>query len=254
MRSYAASLLKLGRQPQTRFVVFAQGRTGSTLLCDLLSSGGTIQCEKELLRHNVRYPSAYVDGLSRHSKRSTYGFKVKLYHLTDDQHMCPRHFLEKMHDHGWKLIYLYRQNLFRQVLSVLVRNHRKAAHYRPSTGPLVMPKLEVCTTDLARRIKRRRELLQAEAEILQDLPHTSLSYERNLRDTDEHQATVDRLCGYLGVAATPVRTKYARITGNDWRKIVVNAAEIESKLRSIGAAEFLDAAPEATPSHVARAA
>ena len=49
MSVYPRALMR-GKLPETRFVVFGLGRSGSTLLCDLLDGHSAIQCDGELFK------------------------------------------------------------------------------------------------------------------------------------------------------------------------------------------------------------
>jgi len=53
-------------------------------------------------------------------QENTYGFKVKIYQLTDDQKIDPHSFLTQLHNQEWKIIYLKRLNALRQSLSMLI--------------------------------------------------------------------------------------------------------------------------------------
>ncbi len=86
--TYFCASLQASNLPETKFIIFAQWRTGSTLLADLLNSLSDITCEGELLLpftnsriRKVIFPYLYIKGRSVKAKTRIYGFNVKLYQL-----------------------------------------------------------------------------------------------------------------------------------------------------------------------------
>jgi LPS sulfotransferase NodH len=99
------------------FVIFGQGRTGSTLLTSLLSSHPEIQCDGEILGEKVKDPFNQIAKCAAVSRKPVYGFKVKIYQLTDNQSMRPDTFLQNMAAKSVKILFLSRRNHLRQVIS-----------------------------------------------------------------------------------------------------------------------------------------
>jgi len=90
-------------EPDIKFVIFAQGRTGSTLLVELLNQIEEIHCEEEIynkdffvFKQKIPFPYIYLLGKSRLSKSKVFGFKVKIYQLYDHQNLNPLTFLKAL--------------------------------------------------------------------------------------------------------------------------------------------------------------
>lgn len=126
MGIYTHLFIRKTNLPGTKFVLFAQGRTGSDLLNSLINSHPAIYCDEEILNHKVLFPMTFVKGKYALSPRNVYGFKLKIYHVTDSQNIDnPKHFMSDLYQRGWKMIYLYRRNILRQVISGFVAQKKQ---------------------------------------------------------------------------------------------------------------------------------
>jgi LPS sulfotransferase NodH len=215
------------RELAGRFVIFGQGRTGSTLLVQLLNSSPDIYCEEEILSRKVLSPYAYVKARSHRSPRPFYGFKVKIYQLTHDQGIArPREFIERMVNDDWKIIYLKRADIVRHAMSNVVAAHRRAYHHRASQGELKLQKFHVDSDDFIRRIKLRERWLKDEEEVLEGLPHLSIQYETDLLHPEVHQATTDRVLDFLGATRAPAKTELVRTSRDRLADVIENYDEV----------------------------
>ena len=223
-----------GQEPATRFLIFAQGRTGSRLLCELLDSHSQIDCDLEMLADPVRDVYGYVRNLALASTRPVYGFKVKTYQLKNHQGISDsRVFLRRLHDEGWRLIYLRRRNLFRQVYSGLARQVRGTAHSRPLPGgaPPSRPSVHLDVNEVIRLMRWRRETLEREAGALDGLPYKELVYEDDLLDPADQQRSVAEVVEWLGLDPEPFHTDMIPNTPPSLRNVIANFDEVEAGLR-----------------------
>jgi LPS sulfotransferase NodH len=199
----------------TRFLIFTQGRTGGQLLVDLLNASPEVHCEHEILHYWVPFPKLFVKGRCLLSKADVYGFRVKIFELTKAQRVSdPKRFLADLNARGWKIIYLKRENILRQAVSYLVALDRGTYQHRLSNGPVIINKVDVDCNQLMDLLDVRAERHRKEAQILADIEHTTVLYERDLLRAETHQATLDRLLDYLGVPRALVKTDRVR-TGTD---------------------------------------
>lgn len=113
----------------TRFVIFAQGRSGSTALRALLTNPPNVLSEGELLMEHKFLPHKFLDGKAqRHTSEGlAWGFKLKWWHLTEYQNQDVCSFLRNLYERDWKIIYLRRRNILFQALSTLSGEARSAA-------------------------------------------------------------------------------------------------------------------------------
>jgi LPS sulfotransferase NodH len=221
------------------FLVFAQGRTGSSLLVDLLRSHPDVRCDDEILRRRVRFPNAWVDAHRRAHRGWHYGFKVKIYQLTRDQGLDPSAWLRAMHEQGWKLIHLRRRNSLRHALSNVVAQEMGRFVFRGEEKPKV-PTVTVDVPMLLGTIRVREEQAELERAALDGLPHVEVCYEEDLRCAQGHQRTLDRLSDSLGLPRARAKTAVRRITEDDLKRIVANYDEVVAALESTPWVKYLD--------------
>lgn len=232
LRAYLRLARRRPRRDQLRVVVFAQGRTGSTLLVDLLGAAPGVHADGEILARPVLWPRGWVEAARRHRVANTaYCFKVKIYQLTDAQRVAdPGRWLGGMANAGWQVIYLHRRNLLRHVLSNMVAERRGTFEIRGRDVPVV-DRLTVDPNELIRWMRIRRATGEAERAALAQIAHTSVCYEDDLLDGARHQMTYDRLAVDLGLPAGEVRTDVRRTTPDRLEDIVENYDELAAALR-----------------------
>lgn len=214
-------------QPDQRFVIFAQGRSGSTLLADLLNSHPRIFCADEPLTWKRRDPVRYAAACSVGHRGDTYGFKVKIYQLTDAQHVEPGTFLRSMAEAGWHIVHLQRRNVLRQALSSMVAEQRD--RYHNVDGSWLEP-VQLDARALLARTRARVGYCEAEAEALRGVEHLSLGYEDDLLSPDMQQATASRVFGFLGLEDVEVTTILQKIGSRSLDRDVANADEVRDVL------------------------
>ena len=110
---------------KVRVLIFGQGRSGSTLLEDLICSTGYFRKNGELLNTNkgeILHPVQFIRGLSKRKASENIIFHVKISQLTKDRKrpIDPAEFLNTLYNDGWKIIYLRRKNKVMHALSNVV--------------------------------------------------------------------------------------------------------------------------------------
>ena len=227
--AYLSPLRPSRRRPiaegRVSFVIFAQGRTGSTLLASLLNSHEGVHCDNEILGWPVRFPDAWVKANRRRHPQSHYGFKVKPYELTVDQRLDPGAWLRRMHDRGWKVINLSRKNVLRHALSNMVAEHIGGYTFR-GVDPGESAGVTVDVDMLLGAMSVRSEQREVELAALGGVPHVSVCYEDDLLRPERHQATLDRISDALGLPPAKARTEMRRITTDDLRTTIANYDEV----------------------------
>lgn len=89
-------------------------------------------------------------------------------------------------------------------------------------------------------MRSSRTLQTFEQDLLDNVPHLSLTYEKHLRDPSSHQATVDEICQYLGIESAPVETSYQKISPRSLKEAVQNYDDLVDYLDSTEYARYLD--------------
>jgi LPS sulfotransferase NodH len=224
---------------RSKFVLFAQGRTGSTLLGDLLRSHPAVFFGDEVLQARVRSTRVAVERLRWRHARHAVGFHVKIYQLTDDQGISdPGAWLRAMHRRGWRLVYLRRENLLRHVLSNMTAQAVNRYEDRDGAGDDVQ--VHVDPAELVHWMNVRQQFGRDEVTALVGLPHLALSYERDLQDSTTWDATMQRVFGHLDLDPVPVATTLRRQNAAALADLIANYADVESALTGTEFARFLD--------------
>jgi hypothetical protein len=228
VRTYLASLLPA--REVACFVIFAQGRTGTWLLRDLLNSHPKVQCDKEILQQRVLLPMRCVKGHVRCSARTVYGFHVQINQLLSTQPCDPYDFMHALDNQGWHILYLKRNDIVRQSLSTMIA-HQRQEWVTTQANPLDGQRFTIDPQALLDWLRRRVEHQALEAYILKNLDHLCLDYETHLQDSAVHQQTMDRVFEYLRLETMPVSTVIQKIMPQDLREVIANYDVVEQAVR-----------------------
>lgn len=233
-----ARLVLPGLRPGRRFVIFAQGRSGSTLLTELLNSHPQVYCADEILTWKRAAPVRYARACSIGHRADVYGFKVKLYQLTVAQQIeRPATFLRQMRDDGWQVLHLQRRNVLRQALSAIVAERRDVYHLAVgATGP---KPVHIDPEELLRRADQRAQFSADEHVALEGVDHLSLVYEDDLLTPELQQQTAERAFTWLGLDAVPATVRLRRIVEGSWSSVVANADEVAASVAHSRYADLL---------------
>ncbi len=238
---YARAALS-SREEKRKFIIFGQGRTGSTLLVDLLNSSPSVYCDEELFFYKMHSPARYVEGKSRLCKAPVYGFKAKIYQLSDVQETDPALFMRRLHRNGWTIIHIERENLLRHSLSAVLAEQRQLYQAKDEIDLRGQREKEHVPVELLiGEMQQRERFRRQEAAVLQDLPHIPISYEADLADSEKQQRSLNRIFEALGVPSVEVYTNLRRINSKALHDDVANYDELVSALDSNGYEKYLHA-------------
>lgn len=228
--------------PETRFVLFGRGRSGTTALVSMLNDVPGLRCAGEVLHNYVPFPYRHILGRAAGCTAEAYGCKVLSYQIKDVQRPPGRreNFLHTLHhDHGFQVLYLRRENLVRHALSN-IRARRETFHRKKSDPDGEPTALHVNPDRVIGWMQSSQALRRYEETLLTDVPHLSLTYEEHIRHADDHQTTVDLVCDVLGVASGPVESSYRKVAPSTLRDRVANYEELVRRLDGTPYAKYLD--------------
>jgi LPS sulfotransferase NodH len=224
-----------------RFVIVTTGRTGSELLVSLLNSHPQIACDGELLHDKHRWPDRLVAGRVERAHRRgklAYGFKVQPTQIHDVQDLeAPVTWVRSMYAKGWRVIHLRRENRLEQAISV-VRRETMQGHFRQGQGgrfePVALdPYVLMGSMCLIGHSEQRIE------ELLMGVDHYRISYEGNLLQPADQEATVAHICRMLDLEPQATTTDFVRVTPTSMRESVTNYDEIATVIRQNSFARYL---------------
>lgn len=231
--------LKNNQLSPSRFVIFGRGRSGSTALVSLINSLPNLHCDGEILNQPVLFPFSHVLAKCGNSNSSIYGCKILSYQIRSVQPILNREgFIRRLHDNGFKILYIKRENLIYHALSnIRAREfgfHKKVSEIHNDE------KISVDTDELLNWIKSSEELDKYEKLLLEGIPHLSLTYENHLLNTGNHEPTVRLVCDYLSVECGKAETGYRKVSPKTLRDSVANYDEIIKCLENTAYAKYLD--------------
>lgn len=237
--SFPLSLLRVFSRCRG-FIIYAQERTGSTLLVDLLNSNPHIHCDREVFALKVLFGTTFLQARRGLHPQAAYGCKVMGYQLERQvTQPCMRTFMHKMHAREWKIIYVARRNVLRQAISHLIMEMRGKAHLL-AEAPAVDRRFHIDLSHLQERMRQIETYTARDKKALLHIPHLKLVYEDDLLKPANHQSTIDKVCSFLGTPTAPARTRLTRITSDRLQDFVQNFEEIESLLSKTPYAQFID--------------
>lgn len=228
-------------RPPVRFVIFAQGRTGSTLLTSTLDTHSQITCHDEILGQPRAMPQRFVENAARGSGARAFGFHVKIYQLTSWQRVDDvGDWLAAMRRRGWQILYLRRENLLRHVVSSVFAEAAGTYHHWGGTKTARPKSITLPVERLRQGIDGRRRNLAAERTALGRLDHLELVYERDLEQPERQQETFGRIQEFLGVAPEPLRPSLDKAVAKPLEDLIENYDEVRMALAGTPDVAFLD--------------
>lgn len=232
IKSYWAYHTRPERPRQCRVVIFAQGRTGSTLLESLLVSTGYFEKQGELLnesRGKPLFPEKYVLGKAIRTL-TNFIFHVKIYQLSVlSPRTNPKKFLKRFHNQNWKIIYLRRENKVYHALSNIVAKARGDYH-KYSKEPESI-RVTIDTTELGALVKERIQHEKDEKEVLDGLNYLEVIYERDLEHEHQHQLTANKVLNFLEMEPCKVSTPHVKVNTTPLQELISNYDEFIEFIR-----------------------
>ena len=241
--SYGFHALKSHATDATRVVIFGQGRTGSTLLENLLCSTGHFRERGELLNVSpgeILFPTAFIRGLSLWRGNPNFIFHVKIYQLTEDRKrpVDPSTFMTTLQQEGWKIIYLKRKNKVKQALSNIMAEQRGGFFkFDKREEELV---INIDCERFVSLVQNRFRHEEAEKEVLEKLDYHTVVYEDDLENTESHQEATHRIFEYVGLEPKQVASRYKKINTRLPKDFIENYDELMACLAQHGWQSFLE--------------
>ena len=241
-RIICRSLLNWQYNPELKFIIFGQGRTGSSLLLQLVNSSENVYCDGEI--YSTEFPfriwkrgfakKVYLTIRSKAFGVKVYGCRIKIYDLYRHQGMSIEEsigFINTLAKEGWKIIYITRTNKVRQCLSSLVAEERGIYHFS-KTSSKPEHKVTIKSEEISERIKLLHIFDEQEHDSLKDVSYLSVNYEKDLENHINHQATLNRICAFLNIPEVETKIQLTRTSTSTLENYIKNHKEVKSVLIS----------------------
>ena len=219
----------------TRFVIVNNGRSGSTLLVDLLCSHPDIQCEAEILNEHLwrswrrpllwlirANPLPYLEQRAGRATRPSYGFKLKTGGQVDNLGRT----LRCLHHHGWRMIYLHRRDALQQTLSWSVAQASGCWQTTAADRPRAPHNVTLDVGDFMRNLRTCVADQRILADLMRHLPHLPLVYEDDLQSSEQWPSASAQVCAWLGVSPAPLASQVVKTWERPYAEVVTNCTEI----------------------------
>jgi hypothetical protein len=222
-----------------KFVILSQGRSGSTALISLLDSLPGIHSDGEILRRWVPDPLVHIYRRASIRKSDCYGFKIITHHIQNVQNIPDASvFLRRLHFLGYKIIYLKRDNLLELAVSN-IKARQDGFHAKVDGAGAKSKLISVALNDLMYWLNGSESVLAEEKEILADIPHLELVYERDLQFSSCHPKTVKLICNYINVDYQEPSCEFRKISAKPMSRQIENYEEVKNTLAGTKFERFL---------------
>lgn len=226
--------------PQKRVLIFGMGRTGSTLLEDLLQSTGYFEAHGELFRPSEPLQSKPLDYFLEKANNCSKHFisHVKVYQMTSvvQSNLSKREFLEGLLENGWQFIYLKRRNRLKHLFSS-VRAQESSIYHTEKILPAFTTTVDCF--QFKHGVKQLEKWEKEELELLENLPYLTIEYERHLENEISHPSTIQTILSYLDLPFRPCETKLKKVVRGELQSIISNYDEFAEEIRAAGYGEYL---------------
>jgi LPS sulfotransferase NodH len=213
------------RNDHRPFVVFFQGRSGSTYLTQALDSHPNVRCEMERLvslrksgpQEQINWIRTFLAG-SRNGTIAAVGFKTKL-----DDVLNPKALADLLQKIGVRIILLSRLNVVKMVVSWFnsERLFEMTGDWNQYPPASALEPFEIDLEKFDRRlglVLHGKDRLEAYVHSL-NLRLLQICYEDLLTN---QQQTIGRVCEFLDVEPMPLKGQCVKTTNDDLRKVIAN--------------------------------
>ena len=215
------------RLPEHRFVIFAQGRSGSTLMTSLLDSHPEIRCHDELLQRPRLAPLRYIDQVARTASASHHGFHLKIYQLKWNQRgQDPHAFMDALESRGMRIIYLWRENVLDTNFSNYFARATGVWHYRSNDSNRPDLKIRIDPDELHRSLDKSTQFLKEERDVLSGRSFCEVNYERDLLSSEHRDVAMQRIQEFLGVTQHVLKSPLKKSVKRPIADLIENYDEI----------------------------
>ncbi|MBE9067556.1 hypothetical protein IQ260_12890 [Leptolyngbya cf. ectocarpi LEGE 11479] len=213
-------------QPSHRFVLFGTEFSGGRMVVDLLRRVADNRDRPlpatwtiaSLLARRHFFPLWHIQHHGAICADYLFGFKLSAVDLITTHHMSePHRFMTLLYDRGYKVIHLQRRDLMRHAIAILKAQQPTSRHIDPQA--------------LIATLKQLDEQRIAEAAIVAQVPHLTVTYETDLIDPNVYAHTAQQLCQFLALkqrqrAHYPMKLVHQRISD-----LVANYDEVYATLK-----------------------
>ncbi|MEM9267301.1 MAG: hypothetical protein AAGA46_17425, partial [Cyanobacteria bacterium P01_F01_bin.13] len=148
-----------------------------------------------------------------------FGFKLSAMDLIVTHGMGePHRFVELLYNQGYKLIYLRRRDLMRHAIALLKSQRPNSRYIDPQALLTILKQVD------DQRI--------AEAAIIAQVPHLTITYETDLLDPNVHDTTAQQLCRFLSLRPKQQTHRSIKLVHQQISDLIANYDEVYATLEN----------------------
>jgi len=160
------------------------------------------------------------------AKEKVYGFTLFLYHFGNIEF-----YLKRSIEKGWKVIHLYRENIFRQALSNVIAMetgfwHRHKDHKSPDY------KVHIDAHKLVAELEKRIRWHRFEDELFERIDYIKINYENDLANHEKRDISLNGLLDFLNVEPCRLTSDLVKTDTRPPEEIIVNYNELMENLKN----------------------
>lgn len=210
---------------QSRFVLFGGDRCGKPILMGLLHQHAQVRCDRNLLSKRCFFPLWHLHRQATRAQSDIYGFQLSSQDVLVGQRLRePSQFLHRLHQQGYRILHLHRQDIMRHAIALLKAQqpiHTPTLKRQPINIPPA-----VLLDQLAQLEQQRLE----ETAMLASVPHLQIVYERDLLNPNQHQHTLQGLSAFFEAGWRPQPRLGLRLVHQQLADLITNYDEVRQAL------------------------
>ncbi len=223
---------------KTKFIIFGQSRSGSTLLLDLITKHPGIRCDNEIFNKRLlfpgfrplqyffrSYPQFYLNYKLHSVSNPVYGFKLFFFQVHHPE-KCLRHLASR----DWKMIHIHREDILQQSLSNIIALTTEHWHRKTGEDP-GLDSIRVEPERLLRVLRNRTRWHEKEKHLIRNYPHRTVVYENDLMKQENWQSTADKIFDYLNICKVSVDSELKPTYQKPYQELISNYDELTSAVK-----------------------
>ena len=224
------------------FVIYGQGRSGSSLLVSLLNTHPHVRCYGELFHANQwqgwlkhlfhrwvkRHPQIYLGYKMGLGRRPVSGFKLMV-----NQNEKLDNLLAQLVTDNWRVIHLRRSNLWARSISAAMLQTTGISHNRVASARS-LDKIFLDPEILLSKLKHSTYMEEREAARMQGVSCLELVYEDDLEDPAAWPITGQKLIEYLRLPPAPMKSNLVKTWDRPYSELIANYADLVDFARQNG--------------------
>lgn len=211
-------------------LIYCDGRTGSSVLCEGLAGSERISYDEEIFRKGILHFQSFICGHTMRKPDNWYVLKIKPMHLERMQ-LKFDDLMRFMDFHNTFKIHLYRELSINRALSSILARERNLyyTHHK-----LSMPAIALNAHELVKKYYESRKSLDIQKQDVANRDFVAVSYEKHILNSPDFKQLLSDIYAKLRIESAVILPKMQKVVGKDLSKEIRNWPEIQQALQKEG--------------------